>query len=99
MEALDARLALSGHGRPFADVAEHITANRRLVAERLDATLAGLADGPLTPYDLAPAVYGDAFRPEVAGWLLSKLLCYLTHLEATGAVRRMEGEPERWATL
>ena len=99
VEGLGARLALTGHGRPFADVAEHITANRRLVAERLDATLAGLADGPLTPYDLAPVVYGDAFRPEVAGWLLSKLLCYLTHLEATGAVQRMEGEPERWATL
>ena len=31
--------------------------------------------------------------PTVAGWLLSKLLCYLTHLEATGAVRRIEGEP------
>ncbi len=99
VEALNARLALSGHGRPFADVAEHIAANRRRVAERLDATLAGLAGGPLTPYDLAPVVYGDAFRPEVAGWLLSKLLCYLTHLEATGAVRRLEGEPERWATL
>ena len=32
VEALGARLALSGHGRPFADVAEHIDANRRLVA-------------------------------------------------------------------
>ena len=28
--------------------------------------------------------------------MLTKLLCYLTHLEATGAVRRIEGEPERW---
>jgi hypothetical protein len=35
----------------------------------------------------------------VAGWLLTKLLCYLTHLEATGKVERIEGEPERWATL
>ena len=55
--------------------------------------LAGLADGPATAYDLAPAVYGDAFRPEVASWLLSKLLCYLTHLEATGAVERTQEEP------
>jgi glyoxylase-like metal-dependent hydrolase (beta-lactamase superfamily II) len=99
VEQLGARLALAGHGRPFADVAEHVAANRRLVQERLDAVLAGLADGPLTAYDLAPAVYGDGFRPEVAGWLLTKLLCYLTHLEATGAVGRIAGEPERWATL
>ena len=33
IEPLDARLALSGHGRPFTDVAGHITANRRFVAE------------------------------------------------------------------
>ena len=43
-------------------------------------------------------VYGERFTPEVAGWLMTKLLCYLTHLEITGAVRRIEGEPERWAT-
>ena len=97
--ALGARLALSGHGRPFADVGEHVEANRRLVQRRLDAVLAGLVAGPATAYDLAPAVYGDAFDPEMAGWLLTELLCYLTHLEAAGAVARVEGEPERWATL
>ena len=98
-EELGARLALSGHGRPFADVVEHHAANRRLVQRRLDAVLAALEDGPATAYDLAPAVYGDAFNPEVAGWLLTKLLCFLTHLEVTGAVERVEGEPERWARL
>jgi glyoxylase-like metal-dependent hydrolase (beta-lactamase superfamily II) len=95
-EALNARLALSGHGRPFSDVRDHHEANRRLVRQRLDAVQAALAGGPSTAYDLLPAVYGEAFEPEVAGWLLSKLLCYLTHLAATGAVRRVEGEPERW---
>jgi glyoxylase-like metal-dependent hydrolase (beta-lactamase superfamily II) len=99
VDALGARLALSGHGRPFADVAEHVEANRRLVRRRLDAVLAALEERPSTAYDLAPAVYGDGFRPEVAGWLLTKLLCYLGHLEATGAVGRAGGEPERWATL
>jgi glyoxylase-like metal-dependent hydrolase (beta-lactamase superfamily II) len=98
-DGLGARLALSGHGRPFADVAEHAEANRRLVRQRLDAVLAALRDGPSSAYDLAPAVYGEALRPEVAGWLLTKLLCYLTHLERTGAVERLPGEPERWATL
>ncbi len=98
-DALGARLALSGHGRPFADVAEHAEANRRLVQRRLDAVLAALEDGPATAYDLAPRVYGEAFTPDVAGWLLSKLLCFLTHLEALGQVERLEGEPERWARL
>ena len=37
VDALDARLALSGHGKPFVDVHGHIEGNRRLVAERLDA--------------------------------------------------------------
>jgi len=98
-EALGARLALSGHGRPFADVAEHAEANRRLVRRRLDAVLAALQDGPATAYDLAPRVYGEEFTPDVAGWLLSLLLCFLTHLEALGQVQRLPGEPERWATL
>ena len=65
--------------------------------ERLEAVLAGLAGEPSTAYDLLPAVYGETLQPGVAGWLLSKVLCYLTHLEASGAVRRIEGEPERWA--
>ena len=64
--------------------------------ERLDAVLAALADGPSTAYDLLPAVYGDKLTPAITGWMLTKVLCYLTHLEVTGAVRRIEGEPERW---
>ena len=96
-DALNARLALSGHGRPFSDVREHHEANRRLVRERLDAVLAALADGPSTAYDLLPAVYGEKLTPAITGWMLTKVLCYLTHLEAAGAVRRIEGDPERWA--
>jgi hypothetical protein len=29
--------------------------------------------------------------------LLSKILCYLTHLQVLGEVDRVAGEPERWA--
>jgi len=97
VEGLDARLALSGHGRPFTDVAAHITANRALVAERLEAVRTQIAGEPRTAYELGPSVYGEAFRPELAGWLMTKLLCYLTHLEATGAARRIAGDPERWS--
>ena len=37
VEALDARLCLSGHGRTFGDVQGHIAANRALVGQRLAA--------------------------------------------------------------
>ena len=31
-----------------------------------------------------------------AHWLLSKILCYLTHLRALGKASSIGGEPERW---
>ena len=60
-EALNARLALSGHGRPFSDVREHHEANRRLVRERLDAVLAALAGR--AEHGLRPAPGGLRRRP------------------------------------
>ena len=101
VDALDARLALAGHGRPFTDVRGHVDANRTLVHERLDALTAALADGPSTAYDLAPRIYGDAFGAATGPWLFTKVLAYLIHLEATGRATRLEpaaeGAPERWA--
>jgi glyoxylase-like metal-dependent hydrolase (beta-lactamase superfamily II) len=94
---LGARLCLPGHGRTFADVQAHINGNRALVRERLDAVLAGLQAGPLTAFELVPHVYGDALSGQNAHWLLSKILCYLTHLRAEGQVQALPGEPERWS--
>ena len=96
-EKLDARLALSGHGRPFTDVPGHIAANRALVAERLDAVRAALADGPQTPYEIAQAVYGEAFNEVTTTWLLSKTRCWLTHLEALDEASGNGETPERWS--
>jgi glyoxylase-like metal-dependent hydrolase (beta-lactamase superfamily II) len=97
VERLGARLCLPGHGRTFADVHAHIQGNRRLVGERLSRVLDGLAGGPLTAFDVVPHVYGTSLAPQNAHWLLSKILAYLTHLEAEGKVERIAGEPERWA--
>jgi glyoxylase-like metal-dependent hydrolase (beta-lactamase superfamily II) len=97
VERLDARLALSGHGRPFTDVPGHITANRELVAQRLGAVRNALADGPQTAYEIAQSVYGDAFSEVTATWLLTKTRCWLRHLERLGDATRDAQTPEHWA--
>jgi glyoxylase-like metal-dependent hydrolase (beta-lactamase superfamily II) len=97
VDGLDVRLSLSGHGRPFTDLRGHVAGNRALVAERLDAVRSALATaGEATAYGLLPAVYGDRLVPEFTPWLLTKALCYLTHLEVRGEVTRVAGDPERW---
>jgi glyoxylase-like metal-dependent hydrolase (beta-lactamase superfamily II) len=98
VERLGARLCLPGHGRTFTDVQAHIQGNRKLVEERLGSALDAVArGGPLTAFDVVPYVYGDSLAPQNAHWLLSKILAYLTHLEAEGRIRRIPGEPEQWA--
>jgi glyoxylase-like metal-dependent hydrolase (beta-lactamase superfamily II) len=98
VDALDARLALSGHGRPFVDVHGHVEGNRSLVAERLEAVAAALVDGPRTAVQISPGVYGEPLTEYNASWLLSQTLCYLRHLELLGRVRHEpDGGAELWA--
>jgi glyoxylase-like metal-dependent hydrolase (beta-lactamase superfamily II) len=97
VERLNARICLPGHGRTFSDVRAHIEANRRLVHERLERVLEALRERPLTAFEIVPAVYGEAIAPANAHWLLSKILCYLTHLQALERTRRIPGEPELWS--
>jgi glyoxylase-like metal-dependent hydrolase (beta-lactamase superfamily II) len=97
VDALDVRLSLSGHGRPFTDLHGHVEGNRALIAQRLDAILATLRErGEATAFDLLAPVYGETLMPATAAWLLTKTLCYLEHLEGQGRVRRRDGEPTRW---
>ncbi|HWF51047.1 MAG TPA: MBL fold metallo-hydrolase [Solirubrobacteraceae bacterium] len=100
VQALDVRLCVAGHGRPFADVDAHIEANRKLVGERLEAVAAALAHGPRTAVESVPEVYGEPLTEATAGWWLSETLCYLRHLEVEGRVTRERGEapgePDRW---
>jgi hypothetical protein len=93
---LDARLGLSGHGKPFVDVRGHIEGARDLVHARLAAVREAVAGEPRNAVEIAPAVHdGEPLSRANAPWLLSETLCYLHHLERAGAVRR-EAE-ERWA--
>ena len=96
---LDARLALAGHARPFTDVAGHIAANRELVSRQLADVRAALEGGARTAYEVARAVYGEAFA-EKPSWLMTMTLCWLDHLNALGEAAPLEpgdGErAERW---
>jgi glyoxylase-like metal-dependent hydrolase (beta-lactamase superfamily II) len=96
VERLGARLCLAGHGRTFTDVHAHIHGNRALVEEHLYKVLRAVAATELTAFDLVGSIYGEALSQQNGPWLLSQTLGYLTHLESTGGVKRIPGEPERW---
>jgi glyoxylase-like metal-dependent hydrolase (beta-lactamase superfamily II) len=98
VDALDARLALSGHGKPFVDVHGHIKGNRSLVAERLGAVMTAVRAGPKTAVQILPEVYDQPIDFRNATWFLSETLSYLRHLEAQDRVRSaQDGGAERWS--
>jgi glyoxylase-like metal-dependent hydrolase (beta-lactamase superfamily II) len=98
VDALDARLALSGHGKPFVDVHGHIEGNRALVAERLEAVASAVSRHPRTPVQIVPDVYSQPLNVRNASWFLSETLCYLRHLKGQGRVRcEPDGDAERWS--
>jgi len=102
IDALDARLALSGHGKPFVDVHGHIEGNRRLVAERLDAVVTAIRAEPLTAVQIVPHVYEEELSVRNASWFLAQTLCYLRHLEAGRRVRGERddsGVTDRWRAV
>jgi glyoxylase-like metal-dependent hydrolase (beta-lactamase superfamily II) len=97
VDTLDARLALSGHGKPFTDVHGHIEGNRKLVAERIAATVQALGPEPQTALDIAPEIYGEPIGFHNGNWFLTQTLCYLHHLELQGRARRQDDDgTERW---
>ena len=97
VERLGARLCLAGHGRTFTDVHAHIAGNRSLVQEHLESVLGAAREGEPTAFEVVTRVHGDSLSQQNAHWLLSQTLGFLTHLESVGSVRRIAGEPERWA--
>jgi glyoxylase-like metal-dependent hydrolase (beta-lactamase superfamily II) len=92
VQALDGRLCVAGHGRPFTDVGAHIEANRKLVHERLGAVTAALDAEPRTVVEIVPEIYGEPLTELNAGWRLSETLCYLRHLEVEGRLSRERAE-------
>lgn len=96
VDRLDARLALSGHGKPFVDVHGHIEGNRKLVAEQIGRTLAALGPAPRTAVEIAPEIYDEPLGPHNGRWLLTQTLSYLDHLDRQ---RRASKQSDRDVTL
>jgi glyoxylase-like metal-dependent hydrolase (beta-lactamase superfamily II) len=97
VDVLDARLALSGHGKPFVDVHGHIEGNRALVAQRLEAVRGAVRTEAKTVLEILPAVYDQPVDAGNATWFLSETLSYLRHLHLHGRVAaEPDGGVERW---
>jgi glyoxylase-like metal-dependent hydrolase (beta-lactamase superfamily II) len=97
VDVLDARLAVSGHGKPFVDVHGHIEGNRALVARRLDAVLGAIRAEAKSALEILPAVYSQPVDVSNATWFLSETLSYLRHLRLQGrVVSERDGDVERW---
>ena len=94
-------LCLAGHGRPFRDVDAKIEANRRELAEQLDRVRDALASGPVTAFELVPAVLGEEnISPASAPWGLQLALAYLDHLALAGEAEAIpDSDPRRWRAV
>ena len=104
IEGARARLALSGHGKPFLDVPGHITQSRRAVHEQLELAMRALTDGPRSAMEVAAQIDGAHIAgAQGAGSAVMRLpltLCMLDHLRHRGLIARdRDGERDHWRAL
>src|SRR3954449_9720480 len=103
VDRLDAKLCLSGHGRPFRDVKEHIEANKREVNGRIEKVRTALEQGAKTPFEIVPALIGEENRgnPMMVQWGLGEVLVYLRYLGRREQAAKVEDglseDVVRWA--
>ncbi len=99
VEPLEVELVLPGHGRTFRDPEAKIAESRRQVAQLLDKTRAGLADGERTAFEIVADLLGpDNVNSPASAWALQIVLSCLDHLTILGEVAAVEGsDPRRWA--
>ncbi len=94
-------LCLAGHGRPFRDVGAKIEANRRELAGQLDRVRGALGSGPVTAFELVPAVLGEEnINPASAPWGLQLALACLDHLALAGEAEAVaDSDPRCWRAV
>src|SRR6476659_5438052 len=88
--ALDARVALPGHGEPILDPSRRARALIAHHAERLDATAAALGPEPLSGYDVSFPLFGHDLKPAARRFAVAETLSHLERLVLEGGARRIE---------
>jgi glyoxylase-like metal-dependent hydrolase (beta-lactamase superfamily II) len=88
--ALDARIALPGHGEPIPDPGARARALIAHHAERLAATAAALGDEPRTGYDVSFPLFGADLKPSARRFAVAETLSHLERLVLEGGAQRHE---------
>ncbi|HEX6231363.1 MAG TPA: MBL fold metallo-hydrolase [Actinomycetota bacterium] len=87
MRELEPRTIYPGHGPTVLRAVEKLDEYLEHRAMREEQVLAGLADGPRSPDELVPGIYGD-YPPEVHDLAARSVLAHLVKLEAEGRVEK-----------
>ena len=90
--ALEATVALPGHGEPIGDPtarARELIAHHR---ERLAATAASLGTEPQTGYEVSFPLFGDDLTPAARRFAVAETLSHLERLVLEGGARRIEDD-------
>jgi len=88
--ALDAHVALPGHGEPIPDPGIRARALIAHHGERLEATAAALGDEPRTGYEVSFSLFGDDLKPAARRFAVAETLSHLERLVLEGAADRHE---------
>jgi glyoxylase-like metal-dependent hydrolase (beta-lactamase superfamily II) len=89
--ALEARLALPGHGEPIVDPAGRARELIEHHRERLAATAAALGDEPRSGYEVSHPLFGDDLTPSARRFAVAETLSHLERLVLEGGATRYEG--------
>jgi len=90
--ALEARIALPGHGEPILEPSRRARALIAHHAERLAATAAALGPEPLSGYDVSFPLFGDDLKPAARRFAVAETLSHLERLVLEGGARRIEDD-------
>jgi len=105
MRELSPRAIYPGHGPAVLDPAARLDEYLEYREMREDQVIAALGDGPQTPEEMVPLVYGDDYgdergddRPEVLALAARSMLAHLQKLESEGRVEKSRrGGMPRWS--
>jgi glyoxylase-like metal-dependent hydrolase (beta-lactamase superfamily II) len=97
VSALRPTIAYSGHGRPIRDVAGLVQRRIAFHHRRAEQVLRQLAEQPMSLFELASQLFGDALPPVHQFLALSEIQGHLDLLEASGqAEYQSDGAIGRW---